>query len=644
MQGPRPSGGAGSTVSSGRGDEQLTAPAHKIVRCRIDHTAAGEGGIELRAPQGQLEAWKVSDVASVIAEAEAAARRGWYAAGFVAYEAAPAFDGAFRIKSAAPGDETIPHLPLAWFGLFAESEDVAPLHSCATNTEPTRDTASPESSIWHCEIDESLHAAGVRAIRGAIADGTAYLVNHTTRFRRSWAATEDPFSLYRQLVTGHNGGYHAYIETTDWAIACGSPEMFFDFAAGRLTTRPMKGTAPRGRSAPEDAEQAAALSTSAKEQAENIMVVDLLRNDMGRIAETGSVAVPQLWRVERHPSVWQLTSTVTARTPAETGLADVFGALFPCASVTGAPKISAMAIVAELELAPRGVYCGAVGLIRPDPSRSKPHGVSARFAVGIRTAVIDKPRFLVEYGSGGGITWDSSPEAEWEEVLIKTKALFDSSPSAGAGHGLIETMGYHPDANGGTVRNLRDHLARLSFSAEYFGFPAPIEAEVLVAKAVSGLHTPARLRLVLWPDGAIDVATSTLENHDRPPGVQRLCVDPEPVASTNPALFHKTTDRRRYEERAQRHPSADDVVLVNERSELTETTRANLAVRLQGQWCTPPLDCGLLPGIERARLIASGRLVERVVTVEDLQRAEGAATLSSLRGWRAAHICPDCSC
>ena len=644
MQGPRPQGGAGSRVSSRRGDEQLTAPAHKIVRCRIDHTASGEGGIELRAPQGQLEAWKVSDVASVIAEAEAAAQRGWYAAGFVAYEAAPAFDGAFRIKAVTAPGERIPHLPLAWFGLFAESQEVAPLHSCATSTEPPRDPSAPKSPIWRCEIDESIHAAGVRGIRGAIADGTAYLVNHTTRFRRPWEAIEDPFCLYRQLVTGHNGGYHAYIETTDWAVACGSPELFFDFSSERLTARPMKGTAPRGRWAAEDAEHAAALSTSAKERAENIMVVDLLRNDMGRIAETGSVAVPQLWRVERHPSVWQLTSTVTARTPPETRLADVFGALFPCASVTGAPKISAMAIIAEIERAPRGVYCGAVGLIRPDPSRSKPQGVSARFAVGIRTAVIDKARLLVEYGSGGGITWDSSPEAEWEEVLIKTKALVDSLPSAGTGHGLIETMGYHPDVDGGTVGNLEDHLARLSFSAEYFGFPAPKEAEALVAKAIAGLNAPTRLRLLLRPDGRIDVATSTLENHDRPPGVQRLCVDPEPVASTNPALFHKTTDRRRYEERAQRHPNADDVVLVNERSELTETTRANLAVCLRGQWCTPPLDCGLLPGIERARLIASGRLIEKVITVEDLHRAEGAATLSSLRGWRAAHICPDCSC
>jgi len=629
---------------SRRCGEQLIAPGQKIVRCRIDHTAAGESGIELRAPQGQLEAWQLSDVAGVIAEAEGAAQRGWYAAGFVAYEAAPAFDGAFRVKADASPGKMTPHLPLAWFGLFAESQDVAPLRPGAASSEAPHDPPSPESPIWGCEIDESQHAVGVRAVREAIADGMAYLVNHTTRFRRPLVEAEDPFCLYRRLVTGHNGGYHAYIETSDWAIACGSPELFFDLSSRRLTARPMKGTAPRGRSAAEDAEHAAALSTSAKERAENVMVVDLLRNDMGRIAEIGSVAVPQLWRVERHPSVWQLTSTVTARTPPETRLADVFGALFPCASVTGAPKISAMAIVADLELAPRGVYCGAVGLIRPDPSGSKPHDVSARFAVGIRTAVVDKGRQLVEYGSGGGITWDSSPESEWEEVLIKTKALIDPMPSAGGGHGLIETMGYHPDVNGGAVRNLGDHLARLSFSAEYFGFPAPVDAEVLVAKAISGLTTPARLRLVLRPDGTLETTTSALENDDGSAGVQRLCVDPEPIESTNAGLFHKTTDRRRYEVRAQRHRTADDVVLVNERSELTETTRANLAVCLGGQWCTPPLDCGLLPGIERARLIASGRLVERVITIEDLCQAEAAATISSLRGWRAAHICPRCSC
>jgi para-aminobenzoate synthetase/4-amino-4-deoxychorismate lyase len=576
----------------------------------------------------------VSDVAVVLAEAEAAARRGWYAAGFVAYEAAPAFDGAFRVKAGAPTGETIPRLPLAWFGLFAEAHDVGPLSPAGADAGPPADT-SP--SAWSCEIDAPGHADGVNAIRGAVADGDAYLVNLTTRFRRPWAETDDPYGLYRQLVAGHDGGYHAYLETTDWAVACGSPEMFFELSSGRLTARPMKGTAPRGRWAAEDAEHAAALFGSAKERAENVMVVDLLRNDMGRIAATGSVAVPQLWQVERHPTLWQLTSTVTARTRADVGLADVFGALFPCASVTGAPKVSAMAIIATLEHAPRGVYCGAVGIIRPNPTRS-------RFAVAIRTAVVDKSQRLVEYGSGGGITWDSSPEAEWEEVLIKTRALVGVTPSTGDGHGLIETMGFDPHLNGGTVRNLGDHLARLASSADYFGLPTPVDAEQLVADAVAALTTPARLRLVLHPDGALDVTTSTLEGNDQPPGMQRLCVDQEPIESRNIALFHKTTDRRRYEERARRHPGADDVVLFNERGEVTETTRANLAVCLGGQWCTPALDCGLLPGIERARLLAAAQLVERVITVEDLCHAEAVATLSSLRGWRPARLWPDCTC
>jgi para-aminobenzoate synthetase / 4-amino-4-deoxychorismate lyase len=622
----------------------LTGPARRILRCRIDHTAAGEGSTELRVPQGQLEAWGTSDVAGVLAEAEAAARRGWFAAGFVAYEAAPAFDGAFRVNAVPLQGQGNPHLPLAWFGLFAESHAVESLPTSGTSLATSQDISAPESSTWCCEIDARQHAASVKFIRGAIADGDAYLVNHTTRFRRTWGEAEEPFSLYRRLVAGHHGGYHAYFETTDWAIACGSPELFFELSSGRLAARPMKGTAPRGRWTAEDAAHAAALHHSVKERAENVMVVDMLRNDIGRVAATGSVTVPELWQVERHPTLWQLTSTVSARTRRGIGLADIFGALFPCASVTGAPKVSAMAIIADLEPAPRGVYCGAVGVIRPDPSSSQPSDVSARFAVGIRTAVVDKARRLVEYGSGGGITWDSRPDSEWEEVLMKTRALFGPLPTAGSGAGLIETMGYHPDNHGGSVRSLGDHLARLASSADYFGLPTPVRAERLVAGAIAELTMPARLRLVLRPDGTLDLTTSALEDTARPAGMQQLCLDPEPVDSKNVALFHKTTDRRRYEERAQRHPGADDVVLVNERGEVTETTRANLAVRLGGQWCTPPLDCGLLPGIERARLLAAGRLVERVIPVEDLRHAEAVATLSSLRGWRPALIQSECTC
>lgn len=583
-------------------------------------------------------------MAGVIAEAEAAARRGLYAVGFVAYEAAPAFDAAFRVNPVTPPGHAVPHLPLAWFGLFAESHPVEPLFPQDTSTEPPLDTAAPEPERWFCEMDASRHAADLDAIRGAIAEGDAYLVNHTTRFRRPWAQNEDPFSLYRRLVAGYNGGYHVYIETTEWAVACGSPELFFDLSSGRLTAKPMKGTAPRGRWAAEDAGQAAALHTSTKERAENVMVVDLLRNDIGRIAATGTVTVPQLWQVERHPSLWQLTSTVTATTQPETGLADVFGALFPCASVTGAPKVSVMGIIADLEPAPRGVYCGAVGVIRPEPNRSNPNDVSARFAVGIRTAVVDKARQLVEYGSGGGITWDSSPESEWEEVLLKTKSVIGVMATAASGRGLIETMGFDPHPDGGTVRNLGDHLTRLTSSADYFDLPAPIAAKGLIADAIVGLTVPTRVRLVLAPDGTLEVTTFPLEEGEIPPRMPRLCVDVEPVDSSDVTLFHKTTDRRRYEERARRHPEADDVVMVNQRGEITETTRASLAVCLDGQWSTPPLDCGLLPGIERARLLASGQLVERVMQLQDLREADAVAILSSLRGWRPAIVSFDCTC
>jgi para-aminobenzoate synthetase / 4-amino-4-deoxychorismate lyase len=409
-------------------------------------------------------------------------------------------------------------------------------------------------------------------------------------------------------------------------------------------TRPMKGTAPRGRWAQEDLCRAEALRTSAKERAENVMVVDLLRNDLGRIAVPGTVAVASLWQVEQHPALWQLTSTVQAVTRQETGLTEVFGALFPCASVTGAPKVSTMSVIADLEPSPRGVYCGAVGFLGPRQG-SPPSGASptARFAVAIRTAVIDKSRGMVEYGAGGGITWDSTAEQEWDEVALKAAALVrPAAPSLGANEGLIETMAFAPSRDGGGVRHLGHHMARLAASARYFGIGCPPDVEGLVARAVAGLQRPTRVRLVLWTAGDVEVEMVTL--NENPTGRLALCLDLEPVASADVRLFHKTTDRRRYDDRARRHPGADDVVLVNERGEVTETTRANLAVYLDDQWCTPPIDCGLLPGVERARRVADGRLVERVIGVDDLLGATAVATLSSLRGWRAAHVHSNCRC
>jgi para-aminobenzoate synthetase/4-amino-4-deoxychorismate lyase len=445
------------------------------------------------------------------------------------------------------------------------------------------------------------------------------------------------------LTRHFNDGFHAFIDTTDWTVICGSPELFFELSNGEITTRPMKGTSRRGRWSDEDVLLAERLKRSPKERAENVMVVDMVRNDIGRIAEVGSVEVPSMFDLEVHPSLWQMTSTVTGSCRDEVTVADAFAALFPSASVTGAPKVAAMSLIAELEDAPRGVYCGALGLLRPSansgPSEAK---VDARFAVAIRTAVIDKRGSVVEYGAGGGITEGSDPAREWAEVVMKANAVVAAEPPA-AIHGLIETMGFRPHAGGGAIRNLDLHLARLRGSATYFGIPEPSDLEQNLAAALKGAADPLRVRLEVTCQGMCTATTAPLETSPSE-AVQRMCIDLAPVDSSDTLLFHKTMDRRTYDVRAARHPSAHDVVLINERGEITETTRANLAVLLEGSWWTPPLSSGLLPGIERARLLASGSLMERVLSVEDLRVAEAVATMSSLRGWRSAVVESDCAC
>ncbi len=443
---------------------------------------------------------------------------------------------------------------------------------------------------------------------------------------------EDPLELYGRLIAGYRCGYHMLIETDHWAVVCASPELFFTWNGTRVVTQPIKGTAARGRWVAEDLGKAEALSASAKERAENVMVVDMLRNDLGRIAVPGSVAVPSLARLERHPLLWQLTSAVTATTRPGTSLPDLFAALFPCASVTGAPKVAAMSLIADLERSPRGVYCGAVGFLPPR--------TGARFAVAIRTVVIDKLQQIAEYGSGGGITSDSSPRGEWEEISLKARSLTRATRETAA-HcpGLIETMRCSPALTPFPVRHLARHLGRLTSSASYFGLPLPDDLEQQILAATDGIDEEGRLRLVLHPDGRIDIDITPLDEFAD--SNVSLCVDSHPVHTREIRLYHKTTDRQIFEERAHRHPHADDVVLVNQRGEVTETTRANLAVYLD-RWYTPPLDCGLLPGVERARLLEEGTLAERVILVGELLQAPRVAIVSSLRGWRQAQVLTSC--
>lgn len=612
---------------------------NRIIRCRVDHTASGEDPVELALPIRQLEARHVLEVSEVLAEAEAEAAAGHFVVGFVSYDAAPAFDEVFRVPSPGVNSSTGLGLPLAWFGVFAESRAVD------SSGWPSGAEAAPVDDVprWQCMTDQEDHVGGVEQLRDHIRRGDAYLVNLTTRFHSQWGEDREPFDLYLRLTRHFNDGFHAFIDTTDWTVICGSPELFFELSNGEITTRPMKGTSRRGRWSDEDVLLAERLKHSPKERAENVMVVDMVRNDIGRIAEVGSVDVPSMFDLEVHPSLWQMTSTVTGSCRDEVTVADAFAALFPSASVTGAPKVAAMSLIADLEDAPRSVYCGAVGLLRPS-ANAGPTGarVDARFAVAIRTALIDKQDSLVEYGSGGGITEGSDPAREWAEVVMKANAVVAAEPPA-AIHGLIETMGFYPHAGGGSIRNLDLHLARFRGSAAYFGLAEPSDLERTLAAALKGEIDPLRVRMEVTCQGMCTVTTAPLETSPSE-AVQSMCIDLVPVDSSDTLLFHKTMDRHTYDVRAARHPSAHDVVLINERGEVTETTRANLAVLLEGSWWTPPLSSGLLPGIERARLLGSGSLKERVLNVEDLRVAEAVATMSSLRGWRAAVVELDCAC
>jgi para-aminobenzoate synthetase/4-amino-4-deoxychorismate lyase len=561
---------------------------------------------ELEGLVEELSTSVAKEVPLLVERAERAASEGLFVAGFVGYDAAPGFDPTLRVRAGGAGP-----LPLAWFGIFSGSREV----------EVVSAPSEQLSGAWSPRGDADAHRHAVEAIKDQIRAGWTYQVNFTERFSKS--IDIDHFELYRQLATAQCGAYNAFLATKEWAVASASPECFFEMANGVVTTVPMKGTARRGRFLAEDQSVADTLTHSAKERAENLMIVDLLRNDLGRIATYGSVAVSDLFKLERYPTIWQVTSRVSARLGEGVGLVEVFRALFPCGSVTGAPKASTMRIIAELEQSPRGLYCGAIGTVLPSEE-----GPVARFAVAIRTATIDKASGVATYGAGGGITFDSDAAAEWAEVGAKTEVL----TYAPGDFGLFETLRY--DASLGYVNGPR-HLRRLGDSASFLGFPFdPAAAEELLSSAEASMPPVARVRLLLSRDGELTYGVEELS--EVAPQPLRLVIDKVAVDSSEMRLFHKTTARARYEEACARYPEADDVILVNEADEVTETSRANLAVLIDGEWFTPAIGCGLLPGVERGRLLEEGRLIERVITRSMCERATALATLSSLRGWRDA--------
>lgn len=560
-----------------------------------------EDGTRLRLvfsrPVELLAAHRRDEVAAVIAAAEQQARAGRWVVGCIAYEAALAFDTALQVQQ--PED----FLPLVTFAVYgapdAETDD-APVgeFSCG----PWRMTTT------RTRIDASL-----TAIQRGINEGDYYQVNLTTRLRADFSG--DGRALFAALRAAQPDGYCAHLDGGAWQLLSVSPELFFDWQPdGTLTTRPMKGTAPRHADAAADTAAARALRASPKEQAENLMIVNLLRNDLARVAATGTVSAPRLFEIEALPSAWQMTSTVQCRTRAATSLTDVFRALFPCGSVTGAPKVAAMAAIAGLEDAPRGAYCGAIGLIRP--------GGHASFSVGIRTVAIDPARGRAECGIGSGIVADSAAAAEYAEWLIKRRFLLRAT----ATFKLTETL----RLEAGQYWLRPRHLERLCASAEHFGFAcdaARVEAalDALAAECRQGAW---RVRLLLDRHGAVRTQAYALEPT---PAQPPFAMAATPVNSGDEFLAHKTTQRAVFERHAP-PPGRFDTLLWNERGEITEFTRGNVVVELAGRRVTPPLACGLLPGVLRAELLARGKIHEQVVHLADLPQATGIWFINSVRG------------
>lgn len=555
-------------------------------------------------PVEKIIARDMNEVLPALGRTEQAVNaEGLTAVGFVAYDAAPAFDPALAARQGA-----VNWPPLLLFNLYRKG---TPLPRLALS-HPTRDKVP----AWQPSVARQLYLDRVRRIREEIRLGNTYQVNYTIRLHSP--APRHPQQLFARLAGEQNSSLAAFLAEEQGAVCSASPELFFRLDGSRLLAKPMKGTAPRGLWPLQDRQRAANLRRSSKNRAENLMIVDMTRNDMGRIARTGSVKANHLCQLEGYPTVWQMVSHVTCLTDA--GLPDIFSALFPAASITGAPKERSMRIISEIEEDARGLYCGAIGCLRP--------GRKARFNVAIRTAVVDRTRKLATYGVGGGIVWDSRPHAEYEECRRKAAILHSANRTPAIR--LLETMRWTPHKG---FFLLRQHLARLRASAQRFGLDLGMDG---IRQRLQSLpdNWPCRpMRVRLLAGGG---RPAKIEAEPMPVAGSRLpvvvTVSKKPIDRDNILLYHKTSDRRLYNRILAAHPESGDVLLWNERGELTESCTANLIVRIGGRWITPPQSCGLLAGVYRNWLLRRGLLEEGIVRLEDLPADPGAVRLiNSLR-------------
>lgn len=567
------------------------------------HDASRREWLLFGGPAEIVTTGEPSEVEACLRRIEAAAAGGKYAAGFVAYEAASGLDAAIRTKGPAG-------LPLVWFGIY---------DSYTTVTAPKAGGEGP-TLAWEPSVTQEAYHAAIAKIKQYLWEGETYQVNYSFRLRAPLCF--DPYAIFCELIAAQRADYGAYVTAGDFVLCCASPELFFERDGRRVRSRPMKGTLPRGLSSAEDLERALELHHSEKNRAENVMIVDMVRNDLHRVCEPGSVRVEGLFETERYPTVWQMTSTVSGET--EAGLAELFKAMFPAASITGAPKVRTSELIVELEDSPRRIYTGSIGFVCPGPQRR------AQFNVAIRTVLIDRKARTAEYGIGGGIVWDSAAQGEYRECFDKARVLTHRRPE----FSLLETLLWTP---GERYFLLDRHLRRLGESAEYFGYAVDMERvrRLLLERAEGFERTAQRVRLLVDETGECCIESRRFEGSGAPP---RVCLAKTPVSSGDVFLYHKTTHREVYKEKLAQRSGYDDVLLWNERGEVTETCIANVVVERGGERLTPAAECGLLAGTYRERLLEENEIREAVIRVEDLRDCDAVYFINSVRGRFEADI------
>ena len=557
----------------------------------IDFRALGERYI-FTQPIKELKTRNVEEVADLLAQVESYQEQGYYVVGYVSYEAAPAFEEKLAVHPAPLLGEYL---------LYFTVHD-----SVEKSSIPLTYDEVDMPSNWQEVTSAADYEKAIAQIHHHLRQGDTYQVNYTVQLKQDLSA--NPFAIYNRMVVEQEAGYNAYVEHDEMAVISMSPELFFEQNDRELITRPMKGTTKRGLTDQEDLDQAAWLEEDPKNRSENMMIVDLLRNDMNRLSEVGSEHVERLCQVEQYSTVWQMTSTIKSQVRSDVDLVEIFCSLFPCGSITGAPKIATMEIIKNLEPQARGVYCGTIGLLLPEGRRI--------FNVAIRTIQLYKGQAI--YGVGGGITWDSTWESEYREVHQKAAVLYRKQVPF-----QLMTTGEISQKH---LLFKEEHIERLRKASRYFAYP--FNPEYLRQRIDAECQTcheekDYRLKISISKSGDIDLCCQELIPLSPAFCQAQLCL--QETSLQTPFTYFKTTYRPHLTIGKQ------EKIYHNEKGELLETSIGNLVLQIAGKLYTPPINLGILPGIYRQHLLEIGQVEEKVLTLEELAQAEAIYGCNAVR-------------